>query len=77
MFGGAIEFGDFQMLRCQWLKYAILQNCVLCLTGEIINPTPKPGKITEKKLNPALLLIQIAPDIANEEAKKNSFYPNF
>jgi len=45
MFGGVIKFRDFQM------KYAELQNCVLCLTGEIIAPTPKPGKITKKKLN--------------------------
>jgi hypothetical protein len=34
---------------------------------------PSRGKFQKKSLTPTLLLIQIAPYIANEEAKKISF----
>ena len=57
MFGGAIKFGDSQM------KYLIL----------ILSNTPKLEKYQKKTYPATLLLTQIGPYIANEEAKKNLF----
>jgi hypothetical protein len=38
----------------------------------VFSNTSKPGKFQKKSLTPTLLLIQIVPYIANEEAKKIS-----
>jgi len=59
------------------IKNVILTRHSTDQSALVFSNTPKPEKILEKKLNPyTLLRIQIAPYIANEEAKNISFWPD-